>query len=214
MVNLIAAVVSLALIAVTSMAGIYYGGEVFSAAGGKARASQLIQTLQQINLAWIAYDNDGGTLPTITKLATNGTYLSASPNGISGLTTCLAADVTAATCTAITLSTHYQVDSAGAVPGAYIIIDGGTNPALAQSVCIEVERYGGQATTNAIVAGAAIPVLQGAGGTNNFATIFPASVRVGCGQFLGTGLGLADGLNIQAADAPGVNPNYIIFYKH
>ena len=82
MLNLIATVISVMLTLMMAGTGVYYGGSIFSANGGKVAAMNAVETLQQINLAWSAYAGDGGTTPTIANLTAGGTYLSSAPSPI------------------------------------------------------------------------------------------------------------------------------------
>ncbi len=215
MANLIAVMVSLAISAMAAATGIYYAGAAFSASGGKIRATQIIEFMQQINQAWYVYDGDGGSAADLKKLTQGGIYLSSAPSGVSGLTTCLLGDVGAAapTCAVANLTTHFMVNSTGGVPGTYVALDGTNTNSL--SVCTEAVRMGGQCTTNQIAGGTCtLPTFNVVA---DFATYFPVTTRMGCAKITGViaainnfgTFGLAAG-GLAAGDAN----NYIVFLKH
>ena len=200
MANLLAVLVSLAITAIVAVTGISYTGTAFSVAGGKVRANQIIDYLQQINQAWSLYDSDNGITATIAKLIANGTYLSGAPAGITGLTNCLAGD---ATCVAAT--SPYMVDSGGGTPLTYVSLDNTNTSAL--PICLEIARNGGQCTTAQIVANTCVPASPA--NTANFNTAF-ASYRMACYQVPAATAATINGITVANADAG----YYIIFLKH
>ena len=84
--NLIVTVIAIALVAVASLMGAYYGGSAFLEGSAKANASTLVNQGQQITGAWALKHNDTAN-PTISSNLselTSGNYLSAIPTAPSG----------------------------------------------------------------------------------------------------------------------------------
>lgn len=67
MANLIITIISIALVAVAAIMGVYYGSNAYSTASVKATAAQIISIMQQIKRAAILWqtNNMGATYPTV-----------------------------------------------------------------------------------------------------------------------------------------------------
>lgn len=72
MFSLIITIISIALVAALAVATIYYGGDIFSQQGTKAKAVKVVNAGQQINGAIEVYKAQKGTVPaTLDDLVTN-----------------------------------------------------------------------------------------------------------------------------------------------
>jgi len=80
MANLIVTVIAIALVAVASLMGAYYGGSAFLKGSAKAAASALVNQGQQIAAGWVLFANDnGGTAPTSVEVLVTGNYITENP---------------------------------------------------------------------------------------------------------------------------------------
>ncbi len=81
MANLIVTVIAIALVAVASLMGAYYGGSAFLKGSAKAAASALVNQGQQIAAGWVLFANDnGGVAPTnINTALVDGNYITENP---------------------------------------------------------------------------------------------------------------------------------------
>lgn len=64
MFNLIITIISIALVTVTAVVSVFYGGTVFASGQSKAVAADINSQLQQINTAWRLFEVDNGRAPT------------------------------------------------------------------------------------------------------------------------------------------------------
>jgi len=62
MANLIITVIAIALVAIASLMGAYYGGSAFLEGSAKAQAATIASQGQQIAAAWVLYANDKGNV--------------------------------------------------------------------------------------------------------------------------------------------------------
>jgi len=83
MFQLIAAVISIALVAVLAIASTYYGGSAFTQAQQKAQITSLINTAEQIAGAYALYTTDWGlarlNVTTLVTGVSGNTYLASYP---------------------------------------------------------------------------------------------------------------------------------------
>jgi hypothetical protein len=80
MANLIITVIAIALVAVASLMGAYYGGSAFLNNQSAANASTVLNIGQQLAGAWTAYLTDNnGTAPTNFSQLIDGNYLATIP---------------------------------------------------------------------------------------------------------------------------------------
>ncbi|HAU29509.1 MAG TPA: hypothetical protein DCW68_05290 [Rhodospirillaceae bacterium] len=81
MANLIVTVIAIALVAVASLMGAYYGGSAFLKGSAKAAASALVNQGQQIAAGWVLFANDrGGVAPTnIDPALVDNNYITERP---------------------------------------------------------------------------------------------------------------------------------------
>ena len=141
MFNLIVAVISIALIAVTAVASIYYGGDSFAGSSARAEAATLINQAQQIDGAaelfrianvgsMVVSDQpscDDGTLSdcALHRLVDQG-YLTAIPKAPTGV---------------IFPSTSWSISDDGSA--AFMIFT--TDDGVADKICEAIETQGGGA---------------------------------------------------------------------
>jgi len=81
--NLIITIMSIALVAVAALVGVWYGGSVFEDAQNKSEANAAASQAQQIASAALLYGVQQGGYSfdsaTVTSLASNGVYLDSTP---------------------------------------------------------------------------------------------------------------------------------------
>ncbi len=111
MANLIITVIAIALVAVASLMGAYYGGSAFLNNQSAAAASTALNQGQQVQGAWNAYLSDNLNTPpaNISSLVTAG-YLAQVPNSPAAAGSVSAAPITVGTATATVggvSGTHY-----------------------------------------------------------------------------------------------------------
>jgi hypothetical protein len=114
MANLIITVIAIALVAIASLMGAYYGGSAFLNNQSAANASTVLNQGQQLAGAWNAYLSDNLNSPpaTLTALVT-GNYLSSIPTSPAG-----ANSAAAQLATVGTVGGHYYMWANMGVPGA------------------------------------------------------------------------------------------------
>jgi len=219
MLNLITTIVAIGLTAALAATGVYFGGTALSASGGKVNAISIIQTMQQLDIAWTIFEADGGTSPTPANLVgTSGNYLSAVPPSP---TVSVAAGTIPATNPG---GGSWVLDSAnGTVPvSATETTEKGVVILLHQSAgantCLEIARAGGQVQAGGTLAvpgnsitGAPL-TLTGLTSVAGFTAAFPTQIKFGCVQL---GDQTAGGLTI-AGTALVVNDNnrFVAFFRH
>jgi hypothetical protein len=196
MLNLIATIVSIVLTLAVAGTGVYYGGTTFSASSGKVGAMNAIETMQQINMAWMAYAGDGGAAPTIGTalvpgtLLVNGTYLNSVPGTLGAVQT--GAWVVDYKTTPAATETAEQ----GVI--GYLTGSVASNGA---AICAEIARSGGM-----IALGAAAPVLA-LDTPASFTTLFPSNIKYGCAAMTPATTLTANGIAVDGT-------TYMMFYRH
>lgn len=227
MVNILSVIISVALTAIMSAAGVFYLGNAFTTSGSKAGAVGVIQSLSQVDAGWTLYNSNGNT----TLLAAAGAALPTT-TGVASTTDLItdgfvAAMPTAPT-TAITFgatgTAAYQLDltnpatatgvtaAASAAPngGIFIILD---NTSLA--LCTEIARAGGMVSANGTLAAPGTGLtLTGITAIAGFNAAFAAH-KFGCLQ-IGAAPNLTfNNIALVAGDGGAVGTGkYIAYYKY
>ena len=209
MLNLLMTIISIGLTAAMAGLGVYYGGSVLTANGGKVSAVQIVQTMQQIDLAWQAYAADGGIKPAMLTFV--GPYLNALPAAPPGAvgTGCTSTDL--GTCggsngwnlDSLTL-TSLTPDNSNDV-GIWTELRPALTPNAA-NICQQIAQNAGQ-----IAAGAPVPTVT----TVTFHT-YMVPYRYACVQVTDavTTLGVATGNTALTQIVDTIDANsYLVYLK-
>ncbi|MBP2228943.1 hypothetical protein J2847_002235 [Azospirillum agricola] len=219
MFNILTVIISVALTAVMGAAGVFYVGTAFTSAGPKAAAVGIIQSLSQVDAAWVLYASNGNTttlaaagatFPSMTGAATQtdliGTgYLAAVPTAPTiaaswgGGASRIALDLTnPATASGLTINSNF------ANGGVFLVL---TSTALSQ--CTEIARAGGQISATGTLAAPGTGLVLSVGTQAAFVAAF-TGYKFGCVQVT-TASALT--LNNVAGASPADDNKFVAYYK-
>lgn len=80
MFSLIISMISIALVVLLALATLYYGGTAFGSGAAKARATQLVNEVEQLRTAIQLFQTDNNRLPASFQELLDGNYLKDVPN--------------------------------------------------------------------------------------------------------------------------------------